>query len=200
MMEKVASAAAREQGENGKTKISCVRYGNVMCSRGSVIPMLVDQIKSGKPLTITVPEMTRFLMPLSESVELVQFAFEHAEQGDVFIRKAPAASIADLVKGVKNCLKAPDHPVEIIGWRHGEKLYETLASAQELSTAEDMGQYWRLRADLRGLNYKQYFSEGTEQDVALAEFNSHNAKQMRVNEIADLLLGLPEFTEHAFDR
>lgn len=200
MMEKVASAAAREQGENGKTKISCVRYGNVMCSRGSVIPMLVDQIKSGKPLTITVPEMTRFLMPLSESVELVQFAFEHAEQGDMFIRKAPAASIADLVQGVKNCLKAPDHPVEIIGWRHGEKLYETLASAQELSTAEDMGQYWRLRADLRGLNYKQYFSEGTEQDVALAEFNSHNAKQMRVNEIADLLLGLPEFTEHAFDR
>lgn len=198
MMEKVASAAAREQGENGKTKISCVRYGNVMCSRGSVIPMLVDQIKSGKPLTITVPEMTRFLMPLSESVELVQFAFEHAEQGDMFIRKAPAASIADLVQGVKNCLKAPDHPVEIIGWRHGEKLYETLASAQELSTAEDMGQYWRLRADNRGLNYQKFFSEGSEITSSYDDFHSHNTEQMSVSDVEALLMSVPEFTNHAF--
>ena len=169
-----------------------------MCSRGSVIPMLVDQIKSGKPLTITVPEMTRFLMPLSESVELVQFAFEHAEQGDMFIRKAPAASIADLVQGVKNCLKAPDHPVEIIGWRHGEKLYETLASAQELSTAEDMGQYWRLRADNRGLNYQKFFSEGSEITSSYDDFHSHNTEQMSVSDVEALLMSVPEFTNHAF--
>lgn len=200
MMEKLAFSTARNLGVESDTKISCVRYGNVMCSRGSVIPLLVDQIKSGQPVTITVPEMTRFLMPLRDSVSLVQFAFENARQGDLFIRKAYAANIGDLVQAVKNVLDVPDHPTNVIGWRHSEKLYEVLASAQELNTADDLGDYWRLQSDLRGLNYKQYFSEGTEQDVALAEFNSHNAKQMRVNEIADLLLGLPEFTEHAFDR
>ena len=194
MMEKVAGAAARELGESSSTKISCVRYGNVMCSRGSVIPLLVDQIKADKHLTITVPEMTRFLMPLSESVELVQFAFENARQGDLFIRKAPATSIRNLVQGVKNCLQVPEHPVEIIGWRHGEKLFETLASAQELTTAEDMGDYWRLQADTRGLNYKGFFSEGSEKTTEFEDFHSHNAAQMDVNEVEKLLMSVPEFT------
>ena len=198
MMEKVAYAAARELGANARTTISCVRYGNVMCSRGSVIPLLVDQIKSGLPVTITVPEMTRFLMPLRDSVSLVEFAFENARQGDLFIRKAPAATIRDLVQAVKNVLKKPDHPTEYIGWRHGEKLYETLASAQELSNAEDMGEYWRLQSDLRGLNYNKYFSEGDDQTIQQEEFNSHNAREMSVTEIEELLMDLPEFTTHAF--
>jgi len=198
MMEKLANAAARELGVNAKTKIACVRYGNVMCSRGSVIPLLVDQIRAGRPVTITVPEMTRFLMPLRESVSLVRFAFENARQGDLFIRKAAAASIEDLVQAVKNTLSVPDHPVEVIGWRHGEKLYETLASAQELATAEDLDEYWRLQSDLRGLNYKQYFSEGNESTVDLEEFNSHNTRRMDVSEVEDLLMSLPEFTEYAF--
>ena len=195
MMEKVAHAAARELGVNSHTRIACVRYGNVMCSRGSVIPLLVEQIKSDRPVTITVPEMTRFLMPLRDSVELVRFAFENARQGDLFIRKAGAATILDLVQAVKNVMKRPDHPHEIIGWRHGEKLYETLASAQELGTAEDLKDYWRLQSDLRGLNYKKYFSEGDDQTAKLEEFNSHNARRMNVAEIEDLLMSLSEFTE-----
>jgi len=198
MMEKVAYAAARELGANAKTTISCVRYGNVMCSRGSVIPLLIDQIRSGAPVTITVPEMTRFLMPLRDSVNLVEFAFENARQGDLFIRKAAAASIRDLVQAVKNVLDEPDHPTDYIGWRHGEKLYEALASAQELGNAEDMGDYWRLQSDLRGLNYSRYFSEGDDQTIEKEEFNSHSARQMSVSEIEKLLLDLPEFTEHAF--
>ena len=198
MMEKLAYAAAREIGVDAKTKITCVRYGNVMCSRGSVIPLLVDQIQSRKPVTITVPEMTRFLMPLRESVSLVRYAFEHARQGDLFIRKAAAATIEDLVQAVKNVLDVPNHPVEVIGWRHGEKLFETLASAQELSTAEDLDLYWRLQSDLRGLNYKKYFSEGDDSTAEHEEFNSHNARRMSVQEIEDLLTSLPEFNNHAF--
>ena len=198
MMEKLAYAAARELGVDAKTKIACVRYGNVMCSRGSVVPLLVDQIQMGRPVTITVPEMTRFLMPLRDSVELVRFAFENARQGDLFIRKAAAATIADLVQAVKNVLDAPDHSSEVIGWRHGEKLYETLASSQELSTAEDMVDYWRLQSDLRGLNYNKYFSEGDESTAGIEEFNSHNTRRMSVPEVEDLLLSLPEFTEQAF--
>ena len=199
MMEKLAYAAARELGENSATKVSCVRYGNVLCSRGSVVPLLVSQIKNGKPVTITVPEMTRFLMPLRDSVSLVRFAFENARQGDLFIRKAAAATIADLVQAVKNLLKVPDHPVEIIGWRHGEKLYEALASSQELSTAEDLGDYWRLQSDLRGLNYKQYFSEGDDSTVNHKDFDSHNTRLMAVEEIEELLLSLPEFVNDAFE-
>jgi UDP-glucose 4-epimerase len=134
--------------------------------------------------------MTRFLMPLRDSVELVKFAFQNSRQGDLFIRKAAAATIVDLVQAVKNVLRVPDHPYEIIGWRHGEKLYETLASAQELGTAEDM----------TGLNYKKYFSEGDDQTINLEEFNSHNTRRMEVAEIEDLLLSLPEFTAHAFSQ
>ena len=192
MMEKTAQAAARELGSDGLTRISSVRYGNVMCSRGSVIPLFMRQIGEGKPITLTVPEMTRFLMPLVDSVSLVRFAFENARQGDLFIRKAAASSMADLLAAIKNIMGKPDHPVETIGWRHGEKLFETLASSQELSTAEDLGDYWRLQTDLRGLDYKPFFSEGDQSKVEHDDFHSHNAQQLTVPEIESLLLSLPE--------
>ena len=192
MMEKTAQAAARELGRDGVTKISSVRYGNVMCSRGSVIPLFMRQINEGKPITLTVPEMTRFLMPLSESVSLVRYAFENARQGDLFIKKAAASSMADLLAAIKNIMGKPDHPVETIGWRHGEKLFETLASSQELGTAEDLGEYWRLQTDLRGLDYKPFFSEGDQSIAEHNDFHSHNARQLTVPEIESLLLSLPE--------
>jgi UDP-glucose 4-epimerase len=192
LMEKIAQSAARELGPDCKTVISCVRYGNVMYSRGSVIPLFVTQIREQQPITITVPDMTRFLMPLRDSVSLVKYAFENARSGDLFIRKASAATMMDLLSAVKNVMGVPDHPVTIIGWRHGEKLFETLASSQELSTAEDLGDYWRLQTDLRGLNYKQYFSEGDERVSNFKDFDSHNATRMSVPEIEDLLLSLPE--------
>lgn len=192
MMEKIAQSAARELGENMRTTISCVRYGNVMFSRGSVIPLFIEQIKSGIPITLTVPEMTRFLMPLRDSVDLVNFAFENARQGDLFIRKAPAATILDLLNAIKKIMKATDHPVETIGWRHGEKLYETLASSQELSTAQDLGDYWRIQTDLRGLDYKQYFSEGDASTEQFSDFHSDNAERMNVDQIVELLLSIPE--------
>lgn len=198
LMEKLAHAAARELGVDAETRVSCVRYGNVMCSRGSVIPLLIKQIKDGKPVTVTVPEMTRFLMPLSDSVDLVRFAFEHSNQGDLFIRKAKAATIEDLVQAVKNTLQVPNHPTDIIGWRHGEKMYETLASGMELSNAEDLGEYWRLKTDLRGLNYKSFFSEGDDNTINHQDFSSHNAKRMIVSEIEALLMSLPEFVQDAF--
>jgi len=192
MMEKLAQAASRELGEVSSTRINCVRYGNVMCSRGSVIPLFMRQIEEGNPITVTVPEMTRFLMPLRDSVSLVNYAFEHGRQGDLFIRKAKAATMADLLTAIKNIMGAPDHPVEVIGWRHGEKLYETLASSQELSTAEDLGDYWRLQTDLRGLDYKPFFSEGDENVATFEDFHSHNAGLLSVPEIESLLMSLPE--------
>lgn len=192
MMEKTAQAAARELGSNGATRISSVRYGNVMCSRGSVIPLFMRQINEGRAITLTVPEMTRFLMPLSDSVSLVRYAFENARQGDLFIKKAAASSMADLLTAIKNIMGKPDHPVEVIGWRHGEKLFETLASSQELGTAEDLGEYWRLQTDLRGLDYKPFFSEGDQSTVVHEDFHSHNAQQLTVPEIESLLLSLPE--------
>ena len=192
MMEKTAQAAARELGSDGATRISSVRYGNVMCSRGSVIPLFMRQIAEGKPITLTVPEMTRFLMPLSESVSLVRYAFENARQGDLFIKKAAASSMADLLIAIKNIMGKPEHPVETIGWRHGEKLFETLASSQELGTAEDLGEYWRLQTDLRGLDYKPFFSEGDQSATVHEDFHSHNTRQLAVPEIESLLLSLPE--------
>ncbi|MGN6279403.1 MAG: SDR family NAD(P)-dependent oxidoreductase [Sphingomonas sp.] len=195
VMEKIAQAAAREIGRDAQTKISCVRYGNVMYSRGSVIPLFIGQIKTGKPITITEPEMTRFLMPLRDSVALVQFAFEHARQGDLFIKKAAASTIADLVEALKQLFAVPDHPVNIIGWRHAEKLYETLASAQELTTAEDMGDYWRLQFDARDLNYASYFSEGESETAALDDYHSHNTTRLDVEGVKELLLSLPEVQE-----
>lgn len=192
MMEKLANAAAREIGADAATKISCVRYGNVMCSRGSVIPLFMRQIVSGRPITVTEPAMTRFLMPLRDSVALVRFAFTHARQGDLFIKKAAASTIEDLVSALKALFDVPDHPVEAIGWRHAEKLYETLASAQELGTAEDMDEYWRIQLDARDLNYPAYFNEGDQLDVNLEDYHSHNTERLDVEAIKQLLLSLPE--------
>ncbi|UIP07381.1 polysaccharide biosynthesis protein [Erythrobacter sp. SDW2] len=192
MMEKHAQAAAREVGAGGTT-ISCVRYGNVMYSRGSVIPLFIRQIKAGDPITVTEPKMTRFLMPLRDSVELVRFAFAQARQGDLFIKKAPASTIEDLVTALLELFEVPDHEVKVIGWRHAEKLYETLASQQELATAEDLGEYWRLQLDERDLNYSAYFSEGdTEHKPPQEDFHSHNAERLTVEGVKELLLSLPE--------
>ncbi|MCL4121334.1 UNVERIFIED_CONTAM: hypothetical protein GTU68_050142 [Idotea baltica] len=192
MMEKVAQAGAREIGQGGDTTISCVRYGNVMYSRGSAIPLFIKQIKAGNPITVTEPTMTRFLMPLRDSVALVKYAFEQANQGDLFIKKAPASTIIDLVQALKELFDAPEHPVEIIGWRHAEKLYETLASAQELATSDDMGDYYRIHMDNRDLNYKPYFEEGDKSTVSLEDYHSHNTQQLSVAEVKDLLMTLPE--------
>lgn len=194
MMEKVAQAAARELGQGARTTISCVRYGNVMMSRGSVIPLFLRQLREGRPITLTVPEMTRFLMPLSESVSLVEFAFEQARQGDLFIRKATACTMMDLVRAILEIVALPDYPVEIIGWRHGEKLYETLASAQELGGAEDLDEYWRIRMDLRGLDYAKFYTEGDRSVADDFDFHSHNARRLAVSEVRELLLSVPEFT------
>lgn len=192
MMEKLAQSAAREIGRDADTTISCVRYGNVMYSRGSVIPLFIKQIKASQPITVTEPEMTRFLMPLRDSVALVRFAFDHARQGDLFIKKAPASTIADLVTALKELFGVPDHKVNVIGWRHAEKLYETLASAQELSSAEDLGDYYRLQLDERDLNYSAYVSEGEEETHDYQDFHSHNAERLDVTGVKDLLMSLPE--------
>lgn len=192
MMEKLAHAAARELGEGAETTISMVRYGNVMYSRGSAIPLFIRQIKAGKAITVTDPTMTRFLMPLRDSVALVNHAFEHARQGDLFIRKAPASTIVDLVQAISELFKRPDHPVEIIGWRHAEKLYETLGSAQELAQSEDMGDYFRIMPDRRDLNYKAYFSEGDTTTTTFEDYHSHNTHRLDVAGVKELLLSLPE--------
>lgn len=192
MMEKQAQAIARSLGPNADTVISLVRYGNVMYSRGSAIPLFVRQIKSGRPITVTEPTMTRFLMPLKDSVDLVHYAFNNSRQGDLFVRKAPASIIADLVQGIKELFEVPDHPVEVIGWRHAEKLYETLASAEELSHSDDMGLYYRIRMDARDLNYKAYFSEGDQQIAAHEDYHSHNTNRLDVEGVKRLLLTLPE--------
>lgn len=192
MMEKIAQAQARAIGPDAATTISMVRYGNVMYSRGSVIPLFIAQIKAGRPITITEPRMTRFLMPLRDSVALVHHAFDHARQGDLFVRKAPGATIADLVQALIELFGRPDHPVEHIGWRHAEKLYETLASAQELGQSEDMGDYYRIRMDARDLNYSAYFSEGEQETVQREDYHSHNTHRLDVEGVKALLLSLAE--------
>jgi len=192
LMEKTAHAAARSLGRDADTIISAVRYGNVMYSRGSAIPLFVRQIKSSKPITVTEPTMTRFLMPLRYSVALVHHAFQNANQGDLFIKKAPASTIANLVTALKELFDVPDHPVEVIGWRHAEKLYETLASAQELGNSEDMGDYYRIALDMRDLNYKPYFSEGEGETKQHEDYHSHNTEQLDVAGIIGLLRSLPE--------
>jgi len=192
MMEKTAQAAAREIGPEAKTTIAAVRYGNVMYSRGSVIPLFVRQIRAGKPITLTEPAMTRFLMPLRDSVALVRYAFDNARQGDLFIKKAPGATLADLVEAIKRLFGVPDHPVEVIGWRHAEKLYETLASAQELAQSDDLGDYYRVRMDGRDLNYPSYFSEGDETPRTLEDYHSHNTDRLDAGGVMELLKTLPE--------
>ncbi|HVX18457.1 MAG TPA: polysaccharide biosynthesis protein [Acidimicrobiales bacterium] len=190
LMEKVGQAAARELAGSGTT-VSTVRYGNVMYSRGSVIPLFVQQIRAGQPLTITVPGMTRFLMPLAHAVDLVEFALLHAEPGDVFIRKAPAATIADVATAVQNVFGASVGTKQI-GIRHGEKLYETLATAHELRRGEDYGDYLRVPLDDRNLDYAKYFSEGDQDEDPLDDFHSHNTRRLSVPEVEKLLRSLPE--------
>jgi len=192
MMEKLAQSIARDIGPDADTRISLVRYGNVMASRGSAIPLFIKQITSGTPITVTEPTMTRFLMPLRDSVALVKHAFDHANQGDLFIKKAPASTIADLVEALRQLFNAPDHPVEVIGWRHAEKLYETLASAQELAKSEDMGAYFRIAMDERDLNYKAYFTEGETTTASFEDYHSHNTDRLDIPGIKDLLMSLPQ--------
>ncbi|QFR33487.1 polysaccharide biosynthesis protein [Ancylobacter sp. TS-1] len=192
MMEKIACAIARSIGPDSPTTIALVRYGNVMYSRGSVIPLFIRQLRDNVPITVTEPSMTRFLMPLRDSVALVHHAFEHARQGDLFIRKAPAGTLADLAVALKEIFGRPDHPVDIIGWRHGEKLYETLASAQELTRSEDMGDYFRVSMDGRDLNYRPYFTEGDIHTAEHHDYHSHNTQRLDVGAIRDLVLSLPE--------
>lgn len=189
LMEKVAIAASRNIPGNSTT-VCLTRYGNVMGSRGSVIPLFLKQIKLGEPITITDPKMTRFLMSLEEAVDLVLFAFEHGNQGDLFVNKAPAGTIGDLATALKQLCNATN-PVRIIGTRHGEKLYETLCTREEMVKAEDMGDFYRIPADNRDLNYAQYFSEGAENISRIEDYHSHNTKQEDVEGMKKLLLKLP---------
>jgi UDP-N-acetylglucosamine 4,6-dehydratase/5-epimerase len=192
LMEKVAQAAARSASENGTTTICAVRYGNVMYSRGSVIPLFVQQIFEGRALTVTDSGMTRFLLPLEVAVELVEYAFSHAKPGDTFIRKAPASTMGVLAEAVTRLFEV-DNPIETIGVRHGEKIYETLATSEELRNSEDRGHYWRLRMDGRGLDYGAYFSEGEQVNMAAeSDYHSHNTERLDVEGTMDLLLQLPE--------
>ena len=177
--EKVAVAKSRT---SGKTRICCTRYGNVMCSRGSVIPLWIDQIKNGQPITVTEPSMTRFIMSLEEAVDLVLFAFEHGQNGDLFIQKAPACTIQTQAEAVCELFGGKKEDIRVIGIRHGEKLYETLLTNEECAKAEDMGDFYRVPADNRSLNYDKYFSEGDQHRTALTEFNSNNTRILNVAE------------------
>ena len=188
MMEKVIVAKSRTV-EQDKTLICCTRYGNVMCSRGSVIPLFIDQIKEGKPLTVTEPKMTRFIMSLEEAVELLVFAFKNANSGDIMVQKAPACTIEVLAKAVKE-LFCVDNEIKIIGIRHGEKMYETLLTNEECARAIDMGNFFRVPADQRDLNYDLYFKEGNQERTKLSEFNSNNTELLGVEEVKKKLLEL----------
>ncbi|MEC8636134.1 MAG: polysaccharide biosynthesis protein [Bacteroidota bacterium] len=189
LMEKVMIAQSRWLDTN-KTVFCGTRYGNVMASRGSVIPLFIEQIKQGKSLTLTQPDMTRFMMTLDHAVELVLYAFEHGEQGDLFVQKSPAATIHTLAKALKELFKS-DVQIENIGIRHGEKMHETLVTAEEMIKTEDFGEYYRIRADNRDLNYKKYFSEGQSNNL-FGEYNSDNTHRLDVDEMKKLLLELPE--------
>ncbi len=193
MAEKLMVAKARMQGET-ETVLCATRYGNVMASRGSVIPLFVSQLKEGKPLTVTDPNMTRFLMSLEDSVDLVLYAFEHGKQGDIFVQKAPASTVADLAQALKELFKK-ETPVRVIGTRHGEKLYESLISREEMAKAQDMGGYYRIPADNRDLNYAQYFSEGEEKISHQEDYTSHNTERLNVTQVKELLLKLDYIKE-----
>lgn len=189
MMEKVIVAKSRTVSPE-KTKICCTRYGNVLCSRGSVVPLWIEQIKSGKPITITEPEMTRFIMSLEEAVDLVIFAFENGESGDIMVQKAPACTIGVLAQAVKELFESEDE-IKVIGIRHGEKMYETLLTNEECSNAIDMGNFYRVPCDKRGLNYDKYFKEGNVERNKLTEFNSNNTELLNVEQVKEKLLTLP---------
>ena len=189
MMEKVAIAKGRALGEGATTIICCTRYGNVMASRGSVIPLWVEQIKSGKPITITDPNMTRFMMTLDNAVDLVLYAFEHGHNGDLFVQKAPAATLDVLAEALKQLYKT-DMEVKVIGTRHGEKLYETLVTREEMAKAIDMGEYYRIPCDNRDLNYDKYFKEGDEKIATIEDYHSHNTTRLNVEGMKELLLKL----------
>lgn len=194
LMEKVATAKARQLGENAQTTICCTRYGNVMASRGSVIPLWVDQMMEGKPITITDPNMTRFMMTLNDAVDLVIYAFEHGRNGDLFVQKAPAATLDVLAEALKKVYskidsKYGDTEVKIIGTRHGEKLYETLVTREEMARAEDMGGYYRIPCDARDLNYDKVEGGNPEIDK-MEEYHSHNTKRLTVDEMEQLLYKL----------
>jgi UDP-glucose 4-epimerase len=188
MAEKLMIAKSRSQSPT-EAILCATRYGNVMASRGSVIPLFVSQIKAGKPLTITDPEMTRFLMSLEDSVDLVEYAFKHADQGDLFVQKAPASTVADLAQALKELFNS-SVPINIIGTRHGEKLFESLISREEMAKAEDMGNYFRVPADNRDLNYAQYFTEGEKKIASFEDYTSHNTQRLIVPQIKELLLKL----------
>jgi len=190
LMEKVVQATCRGYPERSTT-LSCVRYGNVMYSRGSVIPLFVRQLKEGKPLTVTHPEMTRFLMPLSSAVDLVLYAFENAQDGDTFVKKAPAGTVNDLGIALMNVLDL-QQSVNTIGIRHGEKMYETLLTTEELARSEDRGEYFRVAMDSRSLDYSKYFTTGDRSIGELQEYNSDNTRRLEVKEIESLLYNLPE--------
>lgn len=193
MAEKVMVAKSRMQ-QQGETVFCATRYGNVMASRGSVIPLFVSQLKEGKPLTVTDPNMTRFLMSLEESVDLVLYAFENGVQGDIFVQKAPASTVGDLAQALKEIFDK-DSPVRIIGTRHGEKLYESLISREEMAHAKDMGGYYRIPADNRDLNYAKYCSEGEEKISLQDDYTSHNARRLTVEQVKRLLFKLDYIKE-----
>lgn len=190
MMEKVAIAKGRQLGQGAATTICCTRYGNVMASRGSVIPLWVDQIRTGKPITITDPNMTRFMMTLDDAVDLVMYAFEHGENGDLFIQKAPAATLEILATALKELYNSSDTEIKIIGTRHGEKLYETLVTREEMAKAVDMGNYYRIPCDTRDLNYDKFFVEGDEEVSKIEDYHSHNTTRLDVEGMKELLLKL----------
>ena len=193
MMEKVIVAKSRTIAPE-KTTICCTRYGNVLCSRGSVVPLFINQIKEQKPLTVTEPQMTRFIMSLEEAVDLVIFAFEHAESGDIMVQKAPACTIEVLTQAVKELFHA-DNEVKVIGIRHGEKMYETLLTNEECAHAIDMGYFYRVPADKRDLNYDKYFTDGNEERNKLTEFNSNNTELLSVEQVKEKLMTLSYIKE-----
>lgn len=194
MMEKVVVAKSRTVAPE-KTKICCTRYGNVMCSRGSVIPLWIDQIRAGKPITVTEPKMTRFIMSLEEAVDLVLFAFEKGESGDILVQKAPACTIQTQAQAVCELFGGKKEDIRVIGIRHGEKMYETLLTNEECAHAIDLGDFYRVPCDSRGLNYDKYFTEGDTKRATLSEFNSNNTELLNVEQVKDKLLGLSYIRE-----
>lgn len=189
LMEKVAVAKGRELGEGARTTICCTRYGNVMASRGSVIPLWVEQMMENKPITITDPNMTRFMMTLDDAVDLVVYAFTHAHNGDLFVQKAPAATLETLAQALKEVYKAGTE-VKVIGTRHGEKLYETLVTREEMVRAIDMGDYYRIPCDTRDLNYDKYFTKGNEEISKIEDYHSHNTRRLNIEGMKELLMKL----------